>query len=161
MKRGSWGLWDAKPLQAAGQLVGSLRNLSCMQLFVLRGISTISCHLDFLWGKSTSPQTYSHSSQVQKSGIKRWGSAWDANVPSPGPPELWLLIVVVVTELQLPRPQTWPARQTEHAGRGEGRHIQRLYAVVAAADDLHWRHDHHNQPTSGTMICRRVVPWTS
>ena len=63
-------MWDAKPLQAAGQLVGSLRNLSCMQLFVLRGISTISCHLDFLWGKSTSPQTYSHSSQVQKSGIK-------------------------------------------------------------------------------------------
>jgi hypothetical protein len=40
-----------------------------------------------------------------------------------------LLISTLVNELQLPRPQTWPAWQTEHACR-EGRHIRPLCAVV-------------------------------
>jgi len=67
---------------------------------------------------------------------------------------------LVVTELQLPRPRTWPAWQTEHAGR-EGRRIQRKCDVVVAADALHRRLDHRNRRTSGKMIRRRIVPWTS
>ena len=44
------------------------------------------------------------------------------------------------------RPRTWPAWQTEHAGR-EGRHIRPLCAVDDAADALHQRQDHRNQQT--------------
>ncbi len=75
------------------------------------------------------PQTSSHSSKAQKSRFK----------------------------LQLPRPQTRPAWQTEHTGR-EKDHILRIWAVVIAADALHRRYDHHDRQTSGMTIRSLVVP---
>ena len=38
------------------------------------------------------PQDISPEVKRTNPGIYRWGSAWDANVPSPGPPESGLLI---------------------------------------------------------------------
>ena len=49
------------------------------------------------------------------------------------------------------------AWQTEHTGH-EGDHIQRVCAVVVAADALHRRYDHHHRLTLRTTIRRRVVP---
>ena len=51
---------------------------------------------------------------------------------------------IVVTRNQLPRSQTWLAWQTEHTGR-EGDHMRRIYAVLIAVDDLHWRYDHQDR----------------
>ena len=64
---------------------------------------------------------------------------------------------LIVLKLQLPRPQTRPAWQTEHTGREED-HILRICAVIVAADALHRRYNHHNRRTSGTAIRPILVP---
>jgi hypothetical protein len=50
----------------------------------------------------------------------------------------------IVLELQLSRPRTWSAWQTEHTGY-EGDHILRICAIAIALDALHWRYNHHNR----------------
>jgi hypothetical protein len=65
--------------------------------------------------------------------------------------------LLVVTELQLLRPPTWPACQTKHTGH-EGDHIRYVYAVVVAADVLHRRYDHLDRRTSQTTIRQCVMP---
>ena len=64
---------------------------------------------------------------------------------------------LIVLELQLSRPQTWPAWQTEHTGR-EGGHILCICAVVIAADALNQWYNHHDRRISGTTIRPLVMP---
>jgi hypothetical protein len=97
--------------------------------------------------------------KCQNPDIKRWGSAWDANLPSWVPPESGLIMISHQTS-QLPRFWTWPACQTKHDG-DEGSHMHGICAVFVATDALHWRHDHRNRQTSGATIHWRSVPYTS
>ncbi len=82
-------------------------------------------------------------------------SSWDVNVPSPGPPKLWLLINSHQTSAtEAPN----MASMANRAYRPWGGPYTCICAVIVAADALHWWYDHHNQQTSDTMVCPHVVP---
>ena len=71
--------------------------------------------------------------------IKRWGSAWDANVTLPQPPKLSLLNNNAGTSAAKASNIASMANQAYRPWGGP----------VVATDALHWRHDHHDWQTSG------------
>ncbi len=102
------------------------------------------------------PQDSSHSKKVKKILVENDGVVPEMQTcHSPNPWNLNYLLVV--TELQLPWPWTWPTCQTKGT-YCEGEHMQCICAIVVAANALHWQYDH--QPAANkhdNLSCLRLT----